>query len=258
MNPLAAKEAWQTFFTEEYLQFSQAILTPERTKLEVQQLIDWLQLPQGARILDLGCGQGRIAVPLAQAGYTVTGYDGSGVLLKAAREYAAAAGTEVTFVEGDMRQLDFEGSFDAVINLGTAFGYLDDEREDAAILRRIWRALRSGGQFLQDTENREFRLLRLQPRTWEEMNGQPVWSHRQFNSVTGRWRERITWMGGGELRETVLDLRLYTATELVRLTEAAGLTVRAVYGGLDRSPLTVNSPRMVVWSQKQEERGVSS
>lgn len=248
---MAANELWQAFFTEEYLRFSQTILTPERTEREVQQLLACLQLPSGARILDLGCGQGRIAVPLARAGYEVTGYDRSPVLLEAARTYAASAGADVTFVAGDMRELDFVETFDAVINLGTAFGYVASEREDAAILRNIWRALRPGGHFLQDTENREFRLRRLQPRTWEEMDGQPVLSERQFDCVTGRWRERIRWLRGGELRETILDLRLYTATELIRMTEAAGMTVTGVYGGLDLTPLTVDSPRLVIWSRKR-------
>ncbi|MBO8162727.1 MAG: class I SAM-dependent methyltransferase [Brevibacillus sp.] len=254
---MTTNEAWKSFFTEEYLAFSQAILTPERTDREVDQIIRLLQLPKGARILDLGCGQGRIAVPLAQRGYAVTGYDGSPILLEAARERASSAGVEVEFVEGDMRQLSYTETFDAVLNMGTAFGYVREEQEDAEILRRIQRALREGGQFLQDTENREFRLRRLMPRTWEEMNGQPVLSERQFDCASGRWRERIFWQRGSATRETVLDLRLYAATELVRMTREAGLSVQAVYGGLDQSPLTIDSPRLVVWSRKPAKGGNS-
>ncbi|GAA4726583.1 class I SAM-dependent methyltransferase [Brevibacillus fulvus] len=247
---MAEQEKWQTFFGEEYLYFSNEILTPERTAFEVKQIVEMLQLPPGASILDLGCGQGRMSIPLAQQGYQVTAYDGSPVLLEAARNGAESAGVKIDFVLGDMRELAFADTFDAVLNLGTAFGYVEDEQADAEILRRICTALKPNGHFVMETENRDFRLLHLKPRIWEEMHGQPVWSERGFDCVTGRWRETIRWYRGSELKQSVLDVRLYTATELSRLTSQAGLRVEAIYGGLDRSPLVPQSPRMALWAKK--------
>jgi SAM-dependent methyltransferase len=244
------QEKWKDFFGEEYLHFSELILTPERTQAEVEQIVSLLDLPKGAKILDLGCGQGRISIPLSQKGYTVTGFDGSPELFAAALRRADEVGTEVQLIHGDMRELDFDSEFDAVINLGTAFGYVEKEEEDLNILRRVRNALKPGGYFLQDTENREMKLKNQMDNVWHQMNGQAVWSKREFNCLTGRWKETISWMNGSELQQRVLDLRLYSATELMRMTNEAGLRVHGVYGGLDLTPLKMDSLRMVLLSVK--------
>lgn len=244
-------EHWKDFFSEDYLQFSEVILTPERTRLEIDQIVSLLNLPKGAKILDLGCGQGRISIPLAKKGYDVIGYDASSELLKEANKRAEEEGVEIQFLEGDMRDLDIDSEFDAVINLGTAFGYVTNEDEDLDILRRVRSALKNGGQFLQDTENRELKLRNQMGNVWHEMNGQPVWSKREFNCATGRWKETISWVRANKLKQRILDIRLYSATELICLSKDANLKVQGIYGGLNLSPLTVDSPRMVLHSKKK-------
>jgi SAM-dependent methyltransferase len=246
-------ESWQDFFGDDYLRFCGAILTPERTKSEVEGLLRELkELPAGSSILDLGCGQGRIALPLAQRGYTVTGYDASEALLRHAREQAEKEHVPVRFMLGDMRELECEEPYDAIINIGTAFGYVPDNTDDARIMRRIARALKPGGFFIQDTENRDFKTARLQPRTWEKMGDVTIWSERSFRPVTGRWRETMRWQTPSGMQSAILDVRLYAASELVRLTEEAGLEVQHVYGGLNGESFTVNSPRIVMISRKRE------
>ncbi len=267
---MADREHWHDFFGEDYLLFSEVILHGERTAFEVDQLLQLLRLPQGARILDLGCGQGRISVPLAQRGYKVTGVDASGALLAAARERAESAGAaeaagtkgtngtagtagNVSFIELDMRELEAVEEFDAVINLGTAFGYLQSEEEDKDIVRRIVRSLKPGGQFIQETENREFKLMHSAKKTWDMMNGQPVWSQREFDSVSGRWNEVMNWLEAGSLKTSRLNLRLYAATELLGMHTGAGLICEGVYGGFDFSPLTTNSPRLLIHMKKKQD-----
>src|SRR5215472_2918927 len=97
-----------------------------RTAAEVAFLVQTLALPPGAALLDLACGQGRHAIALAQRGYRVTGLDLSASHLALARQAAAAEGVAVTWVEADMRALP-PGPFDAVINLFSAFGYLESD-----------------------------------------------------------------------------------------------------------------------------------
>jgi ubiquinone/menaquinone biosynthesis C-methylase UbiE len=245
-----SKEAWHSFFGEDYLLFSEVILSPERTAYELNAIVDCLKLSKGMKILDLGCGQGRMSIALAKKGFDVTGYDGSLQLLEEAKRRAASESLNIAFVLGDMRELDTAEQFDAVINIGTAFGYITDAAADQDILHRVERLLKPGGLFLQETENRDYKL-RFLHNTWHVMNERIVFSNRQFDSVSGRWREDICWYEEGEMKNALLDVRLYTATELLRMTEVAGLKVLQVCGGFDLSALTIASPRMLILSKKE-------
>lgn len=248
---LREREHWNAFFGEDYVRFSEVILSPERTAFEAQRIVELLQLPPDAAILDLGCGQGRLSIELARRGYRVTGVDASKELLEVARRRTAEAHQKVTYLETDMRDLDFTATFDAVINVGTAYGYIDDEAGDQLILSKVYTALKPEGVFLQETENRDYKLQGLR-NTWNHMNGRPVFSERIFNPVNGRWREHIFWYEGDQQRSSLLELRLYSATELIRMIRTAGLNVEQVYGGFDASELTVNSSRLVILSRKEQ------
>ena len=108
-------------------------------------------LPPAGRVLDVGCGYRRIAIPLAGLGYEVTGFDVSRNLLRAARRDARARGLAVRFDEGSMTILPYEaGSFDAVVCLWTAFHELLEEAEQVAALGEMFRVLRPGGRGVID------------------------------------------------------------------------------------------------------------
>src|SRR5437868_15089587 len=144
---------YQTFFGEAYLRIY--AFPPEWTERQVEGIVTLLALPAGSTILDLCCGHGRHAIPLAQRGYQVTGQDLSEVFLQQARAAADAQRVQVRWVHGDMRSIPFENEFDAVINIFTAFGYLEDQGEDQKVLRQVCKALKPGGLFLIETLHRE-------------------------------------------------------------------------------------------------------
>jgi SAM-dependent methyltransferase len=97
-----------------------------------------------ARILDVGCGSGRLSVALARTGAAVTGLDTSAAVLDDARRRASEAGVGLTLVEADMnRSLPFaDAAFDAVTSR-LALMIADDP---AATLRELGRALEPGGR----------------------------------------------------------------------------------------------------------------
>ena len=90
-------------FDEDYLYFYAELLTPERTAAELELIWRLLALEPGMELLDLACGHGRIANPLAERGVHVTGLDATPYFLELARKDAAERGVEVEYVEGDMR-----------------------------------------------------------------------------------------------------------------------------------------------------------
>src|SRR3954453_4518506 len=108
---------YQAFFGEDYLRIYGPFLSPERTEQEVEGIVKLFALPSGSTILDLCCGHGRHAIPLAQRGYHVTGQDLSAVFFQRARADAVARHLQVRWVHSDMRTIPFENEFDAIINI---------------------------------------------------------------------------------------------------------------------------------------------
>jgi ubiquinone/menaquinone biosynthesis C-methylase UbiE len=101
-----------------------------------------LNIPAGARVLDVACGSGNLAIPLARAGAAVTGVDIAANLLIQARQRAAADGLPVRFDEGDAEELPYaDDAFDAVV---TMFGAMFAPRPEV-VASELARVLRSGG-----------------------------------------------------------------------------------------------------------------
>ena len=245
---------WYTeFFNEDYPKIYSERLSQDATERETTFVVQALGLREGDRVLDLACGHGRHAVALARRGVDVIGQDLNEDYLRMAQEDAAQAHVEIETVHSDMRDIPFADEFDAVINMFTAFGYFDSEDEDFRVLEAVANALKSGGKLLLDTINREWVLSNYIQNDWHtDDDGNTFLEQREFDLVTGR--NRVTFSivtADGARRESPgHDVRLYTLTELVRLLDAAGLHLSAIYGDYDGSPYSIDTPRMIVVATK--------
>ena len=105
-------------------------------------------------ILDLGCGTGGHALPLAGRGYAITGVDASESMLDAARRKAAAVAWDgeraPEFINGDIRSVDLGRTFDAATAMFAVMGYQTGEGELLSAFRAARRHLERGGLFVFD------------------------------------------------------------------------------------------------------------
>jgi ubiquinone/menaquinone biosynthesis C-methylase UbiE len=112
---------------------------------EVGFLLDLIGAGDGRRLLDVGCGPGRLAVPLARAGWSVTGIDISQRFLDIAAEEARAAGVAMSLFQVDARQMPFDEEFDVVMSICQGgFGLMG--KDDDFILKRMMESARPGGR----------------------------------------------------------------------------------------------------------------
>ena len=241
---------WETVFDDRYLRLWGPLASPEATEQQVEGIITYLGVEPGASILDLACGYGRIAIPLAQRGFRVTGLDLSETLLGQARASAARAGVEVDWHQGDMREIPWEGAFDAVINVFSSFGYFTDEEENRRVLEGVTRALKPGGRFLIDVINRDWQVRQDLQRRWFEAGDLFVLADPWLDPVEGRAGEVWRWLEGGQWQTLEFDVRIYTATELKALIEAAGLRWITVYGGWAGDEFGPQSRRIIALAEK--------
>jgi SAM-dependent methyltransferase len=223
-----------------------------RKEREVDFIVEALGLAAGADVLDLCCGEGRHTVELARRGYRMSGLDLSALHLRLARQAAKEAGVSVRWHRADMRDIPWEGEFDAVINMFTSFGYLESDEEDFKVLAGVARALKPGGRFLLDTINREMLVRHWEAHAWqEEADGTLRLEDRRFDFLAGRQRNRVLSIHpDGARREREIDLRMYTLRELADMLSRAGLRVRGTWGGFDGREYGLDSRRMIVLSEK--------
>jgi SAM-dependent methyltransferase len=104
-------------------------------------------------ILDLGCGSGNHALRMAARKYAVTGLDLSEGMLGLAGEKAAKAGLNIPFHQCDMRDLNLEAKFDAVVCMFAALNYMTENGDIKRVLSNVRGHLKPGGLFVFDSWN---------------------------------------------------------------------------------------------------------
>ena len=211
-------------FNDDYDYFYAAQLTPAVDARDVDAVWRALQPQPGQTVLDLACGAGRLAAPLAARGLLVHGVDASAGMLARAR---ARCGDRVALHQLDMRELDAREAYEHVFNWFTSLTYFDD----AAIrdvLARVARALRRGGRFAIDLPQRDGHLMVDLCR---------------FDTVRGRVdTERIVVRDG--VRRARFFIRLPTPNELADWLLDAGFR-DVELSDLDGRELTLQSWHMV-------------
>ncbi|AWB45789.1 class I SAM-dependent methyltransferase [Paenibacillus sp. CAA11] len=216
-------------------------------KREVHQMIGWLGLPEGSKVLDLCCGMGRHSMALHEAGFEVTGVDLSDVLLREARENDPKG--LVRWLKSDMRKLPFDGPFDAVVNLFTSFGYFERDEEHVQVLREIYRVLKPGGKFIIDFLNPAYTIARLVPSSERIDEGQRIREKRSIEDGYVKKRIEITAAEGepGEPRHYLERIKLYPRERFEQMLAEAGLTLEAIHGNYNEESYDPeSSPRMIM------------
>jgi SAM-dependent methyltransferase len=137
----------------------------------VEMLVAVLQLEPGDRVLDLACGSGDHARRLARQGLEVVGIDVAPSLVAYSQQKATEERiTGVQFEQGDMRELDLDAEFDAVLLLSGSFGFFDDVT-NYDVLRRMVRALKPDGWVLIDVFDPTEMVVRPPRRSWSHYGG---------------------------------------------------------------------------------------
>ena len=245
MEPGVDREA---AFDDDYLYFYEELLTPERTAGEVKLIWKLLELEPGLELLDLACGHGRIANPLAERGVRVTGLDATPLFLELARADAGERGVEVDYVEGDMRSIPWSARFDRVLNWFTSFGYFGDD-DNRRVLQEAYEALKPGGLLAVEVGHRDNLLGRYLDEVVTERGDDRMIDRHRLDLQTSRSHDERTIIRGGKQRTFEFSVRMLTAAELRDWMLGAGFSEAHAFGE-DAEPLTLEHRRMTVVGRK--------
>lgn len=220
-----------------------AAQTDEQTQAELELLVESLEFGPGDRVLDVFCGYGRHALPLARMGADVTGVDISAESIaelekEARRKKVALTTIRTDFVEIPAEALGGEESFRAIYCLGNSFSFFAHETMQAFV-QRLSDLLEPGGRLLvQSGMVAESLLPDFQERTWLPVGETvQVLMENEYDPLTAQLTQHLTYYEqtgtGTETARRTAQYTIYTVAELVRFCQQAGLNVLSLYGTVE-------------------------
>ena len=214
-------------------------------------------------VLELAVGTGRAAMPIALAGHRVVGVDYAADMLEVARRKRDAAGIlprDLQLVRGDVRRFRLNQKFDWVVLLFNTLLAFTSLSELDEVLRNAVRHMKPGGRFWVDIFQPHLGLL-AKPRSEDLDPVQffvPKLKRTVFRSTTvvrdvAAQFQRVTFhyrwfdeQGKTHVQTVPFGLTFIFPRELRILLERNGLAIEKLWGDYSESPLTANSPRMIV------------
>ena len=226
-TPHQTRETVPNEFSDTWFEVFLGSIDPAQTETEVDFLVRQLPLPRYERVVDLCCGSGRHARPLAARGYRVTGVDCSPTALAAARR---AGPLGVSYIEGDMRDPDaIPHATDAVLCMWQSFGYFDQATNER-VLANVAARLPLGGRFVLDVYNRDY---------FETRQGEVAPSRGAdvaFQKRTMDGNRLVVELRYANSKDTdCFDWELYNPSELERMAAGHALTTKVVCADWDEA-----------------------
>jgi SAM-dependent methyltransferase len=223
---------------------------PPPSPEELNFLREQLAIQPSKRVLDIPCGSGRHAVPLAELGYAVTGLDISAQFLSEARRFAQERGVSVEWRLADMRTLAFDRKFDAALCFGNSFGYLS-RADTKHFLKRLSAALRGGARFVLESGSlAECILPNLVRSRWIEVGDILFLSSVDYDASTSRLISRYIFIRRAEREEKTAEIIVYTVGEVAELLGEAGFLVEGLFASPAKEPFRVGAPRVLLVARK--------
>ncbi|MBQ4536423.1 MAG: class I SAM-dependent methyltransferase [Lachnospiraceae bacterium] len=228
----------------------------EDTKKQVDFLIETLGLTGGEKILDLACGFGRHSLEFARRGFAVVGVDITKAYVEDAKRQAKEENLSATFLQMDIRDVDFLEEFDVVLNMADgAIGYLENDAENLKIFDVVAKALRPGGKHVMDIMSADYADTHFPCNLWDAgANGITLskfeWDRKSKIMLYGQkdftYGEELTVseFGAGD------PIRLYHQKEIEEILQKRNMRVKQVFGKFDGTPGSENEIQMIVVSEK--------
>jgi SAM-dependent methyltransferase len=206
------------------------------------------------RVLDLGCGPGRHALPLARAGYPVTAVDTSRFLLNQLQH--SAHDLPIESIEADMREFQRDQAFDLALVMWTSFGYFRDEADHRQVLDNIRHSLKPDGQLILDLVGVEYLARNLEPVHLTEYDDDRLLIERPLlaDNLTRLENEWLL-IDGDTVHRAEFSHRVWSAGEITSLLERCGFEINGIYGDCRGGLYDLEAERLIVMAGKPPTAG---
>lgn len=238
---------FQEWFNSPY--YHQLYCNRNETEAEsfIERITAYLQIQQGAQVIDIACGKGRHSKTLAKLGFDVTGIDLAANSIAAAKQFECE---HLKFAVHDMREVYSANEFDFVFNLFSSFGYFENSEDDARAIDAMYKNLKPGGTLVLDYLNTEWVVKQIKPRDIIQRDG--VQFHIQKKIENGFIKKKIDFLADGVNHSYEEKLKVLNRFKFEEMLKLAGFEIKKVFGDYDLSEfVAASSPRLILIAAKK-------
>jgi len=231
------------------------------TEKEIDYLINFAQITQKDRIIDIACGTGRHVLAFNRRGFSADGVDISDNSIKKAKTEANSLSGSLhkpKFYVADVRNLPtgkprIKRKYDIATCMFSSFGYYEDDSQQTIFLEGIRHVLKFHSLLLLDLPNKDYILSNFAEESAYEKDKLEVKVRRKFDSLLSRV-ETITEISEEDDREVInIAMNIYTYREITDLLLRSGFSVEKIVSGFDGKSFDVqdsNNKRMIILARK--------
>lgn len=199
-----------------------------------------------ARILDLACGTGTLAIELAKHGHVVTGIDISPQMIARAKSKCSGL-SHISFDVQDMTQFHVEDKFDLITCTFDSINYLLNENAVKAMFSRVVSVLRESGLFIFDSNTDRLYINRHRGMHQRKLGEE---SFIQKLNYDGTKKEATTLFEFSDGEVELHRQRSYDLTELEPILSESGFKILNLFSGFDKKPYDSESERLICMAIK--------
>ena len=261
---IIANNWFEDFFHGVTLDLWRKAIPPEQTTAEAEFLSNHLNCEEGAHVLDVPCGNGRLSFELAKRGLRVTGVDISEEFIEEARSIvtravgppATAGGTDlnaqVEFILGDMRHLEDQAIYDGAYCFGNSFAFLE-YADMEKFLAGVARALKPRARFVIETGMAAESVLRdFEEQSCHEFGDLSITIKERYLATESCIDSEYIFERNGQMERRVAREWIFTVAEIRRVLERAGFEILDFYGSLKCEPYELGSQELFIVSEVRQ------
>lgn len=214
----------------------------------------------GDPVLELACGTGRVTIPTAKEGFSITGLDILDSMLKEAKKKSKEENLDIEWIEGDMTDFELNRKFNLITIPAVAFNWILEDNDIRKCLECVKKHLTSKGRFILTTFNPDLEILTRDPTKtfpnaeYPDPDGNGLITVRESNfydKTTQINTVKYHYFIAGKEIINELKLRIIFPKELDALLKYNGFTIEAKYGEYDETPFNSDSKLQIIICYKK-------
>ena len=247
---------WSEFHVAEMADLFLERKSPNELTDTVSFLTRHMQLRPGDTVFDQCCGIGNVSMALAQQGMKCCGVDLCSVYIERAREALLATSLPCEFHCDDALTFKTPWPCRGAVNWYSSFGYSREDDTNLQMMLRAFESLQPGGVYSLDVPNMPFLVRNFQHflvRHGVNREGRAVTVLREsrLDLAAGQLLQEWRWIVESRPADCRYSaLRLYMPHQLTEMLMKAGFVDVKLFGGIDDSLLTIDSPRLLITARK--------